>query len=149
MGLTSLDSLDDFLAINRRNYDLYRKGLADIPGIDLLEWPDPEAVNCQYIVAMVDGASGPLHRDELLAVLQAENALARRYFYPGIHRMKPYADWEHAALPHTDTVSDQVLVLPTGQSMDPSAINRICQIIRTAQENPDRVRTALKSSQAG
>ena len=35
MGLTSLESAGEFIAVNRRNYLAYRRGLAGVPGIDL------------------------------------------------------------------------------------------------------------------
>ena len=40
-----------------------------------------------------------LDRDQLVAVLRAENVLARKYFWPGCHRMEPYASlFPHASL---------------------------------------------------
>ena len=40
-----------------------------------------------------------ISRDELVQILQAENVLARRYFYPGCHRMEPYRSYyPHARL---------------------------------------------------
>ena len=36
------------------------------------------------------GRGGGRVRDDLVAALHAENVLARRYFYPGCHRLEPY-----------------------------------------------------------
>ncbi len=36
MGLTNLEDLDDFVAINRRNYQCYRDAIASIPGLSVL-----------------------------------------------------------------------------------------------------------------
>jgi len=70
-----------------------------------------------------------------LKVLHAENVLARRYFYPGCHRMEPYRSFSphsHLLLSETEKVSQCVLVLPTGTSVSPDQISIICSIIRTA-----------------
>ena len=32
MGLTGLESLDEFIAVNRRNYEQYRRELGECPG---------------------------------------------------------------------------------------------------------------------
>jgi len=41
----------------------------------------------------------PVSRDEIVRTLQAENVLARRYFWPGCHNMLPYrAFYPHAGL---------------------------------------------------
>ena len=47
MGLTSLESADEFIAVNRRNSFAYRRGLAGVPGIDLLSCAETEQNNYQ------------------------------------------------------------------------------------------------------
>lgn len=132
MGLTNLESLDTIVATNRRNHDAYAAGLADIPGIRLLQYDEAERQNYQYVVIELD-PTFPVSRDELVALLNAENVLARRYFWPGIHRMQPYADLfpdAGAALPVTEAVADRVVVLPTGTAMSATEIAVIVGLIR-------------------
>ncbi len=147
MGLTNLESVDDFIAKNFDNYKMYQKGLSGLQGIKLLEFRENESYNYQYIVLEVDGYNGALTRDELQQVLWAENIAARRYFYPGCHRMEPYRSFfPHAKLllPETEKLSQQVLLLPTGTAVDASQIDTICQIIRLAANNAYEVRERLR-----
>ena len=44
MGLTSLRSLDEFVAVNRRNHHAYRERLARIPGMQLFAYDDARAL---------------------------------------------------------------------------------------------------------
>src|SRR6476469_3218351 len=53
MGLTSIDSIDHFLACNRRNHGAYREGLAGIPGI-LFDDTGSEESNLQYAIVEID-----------------------------------------------------------------------------------------------
>jgi dTDP-4-amino-4,6-dideoxygalactose transaminase len=148
MGLTNLESLDYFVTANRRNHDLYRQGLAGLPGISLVAFQSSERNNFQYVVLEVNEAEAGLSRDELLKVLHAERVLARRYFWPGCHRMEPYrSHFPHASLllPHTEEVARRVLVLPTGTAIGPEEIEGICDIIRTALAQAGAVRTALSA----
>ena len=46
-------------------------------------YDERERCNYQYMIMEVDEAAAGLSRDDLVHVLQAENVLARRYFYPG------------------------------------------------------------------
>jgi len=137
MGLTSLDALDELLAINRRNYEAYRAELSGLAGLSLVA-PNPEEHhNHQYIVVEVDSARAGRTRDEIMAALRAENVLARRYFWPGCHRMEPYCTEQPAAgahLPNTERLADRVLVLPTGQAVTPESIRMIGEILRSALE---------------
>jgi dTDP-4-amino-4,6-dideoxygalactose transaminase len=148
MGLTSLESIDEFIAINRRNLHAYRGGLVGVPDITFMAYDEGERTNYQYIVLEVDEPTAGLTRDELVSVLIAENVLARKYFYPGCHRMEPYRSYfPHAALvlPETEKLCRRVMVLPNGASVDEEAISRICEIIRTAKSNSLAVKERLIS----
>lgn len=147
MGLTYLESFDELIAANRATYDQYRSELANIPGISLLKLDSPDSRNYQYIVTTVDEAVTGLSRDELLKVLQAENILAKRYFYPGCHRMLgSYSETPNAApdLPVTEELLRRVLVLPGGASIAADAIHGVCAILRFAVENSSQIRDALR-----
>jgi dTDP-4-amino-4,6-dideoxygalactose transaminase len=149
MGLTSLDAIDEFIAINRRNYDAYRNGLRGLPGVSVIDYDDGVRNNYQYVVVEIDPALAALRRDELVAVLHAENVLARKYFWPGCHNMEPYRSLQPDAgrqLPQTESVAARVMVLPTGQSVDIPTIEVIVGIIRSALSQPDAVRRALTVS---
>ncbi|UPU34382.1 aminotransferase class I/II-fold pyridoxal phosphate-dependent enzyme [Geomonas paludis] len=137
MGLTGLESLEQFIAANMDNYRSYQDGLRGIPGVTLLPYRE-EKCNYQYIVCEIDEVAAGLGRDALLKVLHAENVIARRYFYPGCHRMEPYRSYfPHAGLllPETERLSQRVLLLPTGTAVGGAEIDRICRIIAFAVAN--------------
>jgi dTDP-4-amino-4,6-dideoxygalactose transaminase len=135
MGLTSLESMDVFVTANRRNHELYSAELADVPGVRVLPYDAAPRCNFQYVVTEIDPAACPISRDRLLDVLWAENVMARRYFYPGCHRMQPYRSmnpdaWRH--LPQTERISSRVLVLPTGETISPADVSAVCALVRLA-----------------
>jgi dTDP-4-amino-4,6-dideoxygalactose transaminase len=147
MGLTSLESLDEFIAVNHRHYKQYQHELAGIPGVRLVTYNDAEKRNYQYIVLEVDEAVTLVSRDQLVGILQAENVLARRYFYPGCHRMEPYRSYfPHAGLllPETEKLVERVLSLPTGTAVGPAEISQISLIIRLVVANAPQVRERLR-----
>jgi dTDP-4-amino-4,6-dideoxyglucose len=139
MGLASFDSLDDFLAASRRNYRAYAEALADVPGIRLLPF-EPEQANCHHITIMVDRDDAGLDRDALRRVLVAENVLARRYFYPGCHRVPPYNEGPVPELPVTDAMLARCLSLPTGTAVAAGDVAKIGEIIRVAVSSSAEIR---------
>lgn len=146
MGLTSLEAVDSFIEVNRRNYHAYARELSEIPGLRLLQYDESEDVNYQYIVVEVDDDTAGLTRNELIAVLLLENVRARRYFFPGCHGMEPYRSlFPHARLllPNTEAIGRRVMVLPTGTAVDVASIEKICEILRTAIANACGVRSLL------
>jgi dTDP-4-amino-4,6-dideoxygalactose transaminase len=135
MGITSLESVEEFVRINQRNYECYRNGLEGIPGIEVILYNETESNNFQFVVLTIDESVAGLSREAILKILHAENVIARRYFYPGCHRMEPYRSYyPHAGLllPITEEVSEKVLCLPTGTSLNHEDIGKICTLIRTA-----------------
>jgi dTDP-4-amino-4,6-dideoxygalactose transaminase len=133
MGLTGLEGLDDVIAVNRQHYERYSSQLSDIPGITLLSYNENERNNCQYIVLEIDWQRTGIHRDDLIRLLRAENVFARRYFFPGCHRVEPYRSLRlenGRPLPETERLSLRTLCLPTGPSLHARDVDVICQILR-------------------
>jgi dTDP-4-amino-4,6-dideoxygalactose transaminase len=151
MGLTSLESLEEFVANNHRNYERYRRQLVDVPGVELIAYGRLDKGNYWYIVLEIDEGVTLVSRDQLQQILWAENVLARRYFYPGCHRMEPYNSYFPKAgllLPNTEHLVRRVLSLPNGTAVGADEINHICEIIRLAVLRGDEVRERLVHSAA-
>ncbi len=142
MGLTNLESMDDFIATNHLNYKQYQEELADERGVQVLAYDEAEKCNYQYVVVEIDEVVANINRDQLIRILHTENVLARRYFFPGCHRMEPYRSYfPHAGrlLPETEKLVKCVVSLPTGTSVGEKEISRICEILRLVIGNASEV----------
>lgn len=130
-GLAVLESLDQWIDVATEVHRTYRSRLSAIDGFRLIESDRDERCNHQYVVARVDAGSFGINRDLLVRALHAEGVLARRYFHPGVHRMKPYdSDGElRVALPNTEALTASVLVLPAGGGSSVDEANRVCDAI--------------------
>ena len=152
MGLTSLESVDEFVAVNRSNYERYREELAGVPGVGLVSYDGEDRYNYQYIVLDVDEAAAGIGRDEIVEVLWSENVVARRYFHPGCHRMEPYRSlYPHAGLmlPVTEDLTGRLITLPTGTAVGPDQISKIAETIRSAVKHGPEIRRRLADREAG
>ena len=135
MGLTSLESMDDFVAVNYRNYKRYQQELKESSCLRVIRYNEAEACNYQYVIVEVDEEKAGMTRDELVEVLRNNDILARRYFYPGCHKMEPYCSYFPQAkliLPQTEEVAARVIVLPTGTAMTESLVSRVCGVLNEA-----------------
>ena len=149
MGLSSIDSLDELVAVNRRHQLAYRDGLRGIPGLSVLEYDPAERSNLQYVVVEVDASRFQLDRDQLVRVLHAENVLARKYFYPGCHAMEPYRTHSPDAgrrLPHTERLCTQVMTLPNGTSVRAEDVDTVCAILRHCAAHAGAIRDRLSAA---
>jgi len=132
MGLANLESIGQFIETNARNDAAYRREFADIPGVTIFEHSGRGKRNLQYVVALVDEDCA-VRRDDLVEALRTENVLARKYFWPGVHRMEPYRSlFPHArlVLPQSERGAEQVMVLPTGTAVGDEDIRTIAAIVR-------------------
>lgn len=128
MGIANLETIDAIVATNRTNYRAYQRAIRALGDIRLLTYDETQRTNFQYIVVEVE----PARRDRIIAALHAENILARKYFWPGCHRMQPYKDlfpWADMHLPVTNTVAGRVIVLPTGTAVGEKEIETIVAVM--------------------
>jgi dTDP-4-amino-4,6-dideoxygalactose transaminase len=117
MGLTNFEAMDEIISVNRRNYEAYKAGLAELPGISVIDYEV-----CRR------------NRDQIVEALHANNIIARKYFWPGCHKMEPYRSLQPNAgllLAETERVAARVIVLPTGQSITAEIVADICSIINS------------------
>jgi dTDP-4-amino-4,6-dideoxygalactose transaminase len=138
MGLTSFESMNEFIEVNHKNYQAYLHALKDLPGVSMVKYDSQEKNNYQYIVIEIDEHIAGISRDLLVKILHAENVLARRYFYPGVHQMEPYRSYFPNAgllLMETEILTQKVLQLPTGTAVNEAEIRTVCQLIRFSIEN--------------
>lgn len=132
MGLVNLAAMGEFTEVNRQNYILYKRLLGSIEGLSVMPYENQENYNYQYIVVELKEGF-PVQRDDVIKILEAENVLARKYFWPGCHNMLPYKKYyPHAGmlLPNTEMVAKRIIVLPTGMAVDEGKILAISDIFR-------------------
>lgn len=145
MGLTSLESMHEFIEQGRRNYEAYRAGLNGIPGVTLCTFDAAERNNFQFVVVEVR-SGGPISRDDALAIIRAEGIVAQAYCSPAVHEMDVYRSASHLPLPASERLAREVLVLPTGTATTPEDVTVICDVLRYVMANADEIGRSLRSS---
>lgn len=149
MGVTGLESITDFIAVNYQNYKQYKAELENIPGIKLITYDETGRNNYQYIILEVNEQESGISRDELVQILHSENIMARRYFYPGCHQMEPYRSYLSNAnllLPETEKLTQKVMSLPTGTAITKEDISKICQIIQLCVKESGEIKRLIQKN---
>jgi dTDP-4-amino-4,6-dideoxygalactose transaminase len=133
MGLASLETLAQTIGVNRQHYLQYQAELKGISGVQMIPYDEAEKNNYQFIITRIQEDELGLTRDQLMDLLHHERIIARRYFYPGCHRMEPYHSYfPHAGLllPETERLVANILSLPTGTAVSTEDISTVCKIIK-------------------
>ncbi|OGR00763.1 MAG: hypothetical protein A2511_11765 [Deltaproteobacteria bacterium RIFOXYD12_FULL_50_9] len=145
MTLASLDGVEEQVAHNRQRYYIYRRLLPAIPGIRLLEFDERYRAGYKNIVVeLLD--SWPLCRADTLAVLNAENILARAYYSPPLHHKPMTFANASAELPVTDRLAERFLNLPCGQLVSNADIAGIVDMLGLISGNANRISDLLREN---
>jgi len=147
LGLTNLAAFPTHVARARDVWQRYAQGLRHMPGFALQPYDGPEIYNQQYVAGLI-APDCALSRDEIITILHAENVLARRYFYPGCHAMRPYNSLYpglNQTLPVTCDISDRVLVLPGGAAISDAEVDLVCGLMRRIMEHAPAIAAQLRA----
>jgi dTDP-4-amino-4,6-dideoxygalactose transaminase len=133
-GLLQLKSADEAIAARKEIDHLYRELLAEVQGIECLEWLPPAESNYSYFPILVR-PSYALSRDELVERLRDAGIFARKYFFPLIsefdaYRHLPSADPRN--LPVATEIARQVLCLPLFPHLGEVGVRRVVAALRLA-----------------
>lgn len=128
MGICNLECLDDNIARRKRIVDLYRRLLANIPGISINDIQLDVTSNYSYFPIKVEDEY-MMTRDQLFELLCGYNIYPRKYFYPAINNLGPYKKYRGRTSIATD-ISNRILVLPLYPDLELSVVERICKIIK-------------------
>jgi dTDP-4-amino-4,6-dideoxygalactose transaminase len=131
LGIVQLRHVEAEMAKRREIDCLYRQRLSAVRGIRILSVAPGVTQNCGYFPIFVDETHYPISRDDLYSALQKKGLFGRRYFYPLISEFPAYRGLpSSASVPQAMIVSRQVLCLPIYASLEHTAVNKICELIR-------------------
>ena len=143
IGLAALDDLDENIEKNKIVHSFYDDLLGDLPGIKTMD-PRPNCLINFHTFPIIVGDEFGVNRDQLNDVLLKENVIARRYYYPGCHRMQPFKSQipdDRAHLPVTEGIADSILCLPCFPDMEKESIEQIVDLLYRIYEQRSEIAT--------
>ena len=130
-GLLQLKYVDEAIAKRKKIAERYQQELNLITGISCTLNQLLEQHNYSYFPILIDEEEYGKSRDELNNLLQQNNIIPRRYFYPLISDFSVYKNNQHQyKLSVAKTTSNKVLCLPIYSSLEESDVQRILSIIK-------------------
>jgi len=148
IGLMALDDFDRIRENNEEQHRCYETSLGSVPGIRVLRPSGVTISNFQDLVGVVEPAKFGLTRDELLAVLKAENIVAERHFHPASHAVRPFCEIavDPGQLRNTELAARGTFQLPLGAQVTPDRIEQICDVIHETHLRAESLRPALAAA---
>jgi dTDP-4-amino-4,6-dideoxygalactose transaminase len=147
LGLAGLRTLDQHIASRRRQADYLVHRLSVVPGLSFPSTRPHAFINYQNLAILVAENDFGMSRDHLAAALAVENIMARKYFYPPLHRHQAYREFRALSLPVTERISNQILCLPFYSEMEEATVEGICLAIERIHAHAPAVRRVLAGTQ--
>jgi dTDP-4-amino-4,6-dideoxygalactose transaminase len=148
IGLMLLDEFEVIRHNNEEQHRLYETRLATVPGIELLKPAGVTLSNFQHAVCVVDALALGLDRDQLLAVLKAENVAAERQFHPLPHSVSSLSEGEMEPdrLTNTELAAQRTLQLPIGALLNGARIDSVCETICQAHQQAEAIQAVYRTT---
>lgn len=133
VGLVQLKHFDDALQKRKCIFNMYKDGLSGVPGVHVIDQHETNTPNYSYAPIIINKEEAGMSRDELYALLRANNIYTRRYFYPLISNLEIYKDLPSANitnLPNANRLSNSVICLPMYTELAHTDVEEIIMLVR-------------------
>lgn len=130
MGICNLRHLDGEIAKRKIVVERYRQRLSGVEGICLCQPQDGVESNYAYFPAVFDGYK--YTRNEIFAMLKAQEITARKYFFPLTNSFECYRHYPTAGAEKTPVAQHlalRVLTLPLYADLALEDVDKICDTI--------------------
>ncbi|WP_410054676.1 LegC family aminotransferase [Fusobacterium sp.] len=116
LGTEQIDKLEDFIRTKITNFELYKKSVSEIEGLDLLPFNQGIRANHWFYSLVVDKEKYGLNKDELLIKLN-EVGIQSRPIWGLIHQQKPFIKNEAYMMEKSVYYIDKVLNIPCSTNL--------------------------------
>ncbi len=145
LAFLSLRSVEESIARRNALAARYREGLEGLDGIRFQRIDPRCRTTWNYFAIRIASASFGLSNRHVQAVLAAEGIQSKIYFAPPLHRQTKFtALFEgQGPFPGAERILDEVLCLPLYTHMADDTVDRVCEAVRSACTQAERIRNAL------
>lgn len=146
LALASLERLELTITNNKQRYEAYIQNFSDVGGLSFLAYQNYEKANYEFSVMEVLDA-WPLSRDETVALLRSENALARPYYSPPLHHSSHCPSFIiPPTLPVTEALAKSYIQMPVGELVSVEDIERLADWFRFVYDNGLSIKSAMQGA---
>ncbi|MHB8155164.1 MAG: DegT/DnrJ/EryC1/StrS family aminotransferase, partial [Candidatus Omnitrophota bacterium] len=134
VGLAQFEQLKDFIKIKKKNYELYKKLLSGLKGIDLLGIPQGTAPNYWFYSLVINKEKFGMDREGVMKHLEAKGIQTRPIWFLN-HLQRPYLKNQAYRIENASWFWQRVLNLPCSTNLNIKQIKYIASTIRGLSTN--------------
>ncbi|GLI51890.1 aminotransferase DegT [Tepidanaerobacter syntrophicus] len=128
-GTDQIDRLESFIETKIRNYNLYKKAIENIEGLELLPFREDTRSNHWFYSVIVDKDKYGIDRDELLRKLNNDN-IQTRPLWSLIHKQKPYLNNQSYKIEKAEFYEKNLINLPCSSNLSKEEVGVVVEKLR-------------------
>lgn len=133
LGLAQLERLREFIRTKKRNYQLYKKELNGVDGIEIMGYPDGTQPNYWFYSLLMDKNRYGMDKDGLMSALAKHKIEARPLWYLN-HLQRPYRNNQAYRIEKAIWFWKRVLNIPCSTNLREEEVRMVTQAIRRLGE---------------
>lgn len=131
LGLAQLEQLEDFIEIKEKNYNLYKEGIEEIPGLSMLNFR--EGVRSNYwFYALNCNEQYPMNRDEIIKYLSSKK-IQSRPVWGLINQQKPYIASQAYKIERAKFYLQHIVNIPCSSNLTKENVLYILECLKNPQ----------------
>lgn len=133
IGRGQLKTLDERLAVRKRNYDFYKTAFADLPVTMAPATPGCKSNYWLSVLTIDEGC--PVTPDDIISTLESDNIESRRAWNP-MHNQPIFNGSDFITCENGESVGDNIfrrgVCMPSGTSMTEADLERVSKVFHSA-----------------
>jgi dTDP-4-amino-4,6-dideoxygalactose transaminase len=129
IGRGQLETIEDRVAARRRNFDMYRDAIGDLPGVEFMPEAPYGRANRWLTCITVNPDEFGASREDVRLALERENIEARPTWKP-MHMQPVFSECRAVGGAVSARIFERGLCLPSGSSLTDADLARVSNVIR-------------------
>ncbi|HET6351102.1 MAG TPA: LegC family aminotransferase [Coriobacteriia bacterium] len=130
IGVAQMEQIESFIETKRRNRARYTEGLADVPGITVMQAPEGTFSNSWFFTLLVDADEFGMDREALMQALSEAKIQSRPLWLP-VHMNAPYAGCRVVSPERAVWFWERILNVPCSSDLTEADVDRVVSTIRS------------------
>lgn len=129
MGVAQLERLTEYLEIKKKNFNLYRLALEEIPGLDFAMPPSYADNNLWMYPLQIDKDKYGIDRDALMKNLSSKGIQTRPVWHLN-HKQSPYLNCQHYKIERAERLLEITLNIPCSVNLTSAQQAKVIEALR-------------------
>lgn len=131
LGLAQMEQLESFIAVKKRNFQLYEEGVKNIPGLSMLGFNEDIRSN-YWFYALYFNEEYPLNKKQFIEYMMSKKIQVRP-IWGLIHEQKPYRNCQTYKIEKAKHYFEHIINVPCSSNLSEDDVHYVLECLKNPQ----------------